>query len=169
MQRDGVHLLALPVANKADDRLQNDNERLKTKCAQLESNLEQLKIVSRALEEQVEKQQQYWLEWQRQAESSSQTISVLQDRLEATRTQLQEQDGIVEQVQADLQVSVGEIQFWKEQQTQEADKFKQLCRDFRELQEKNDSLEVCAHHVFVSFVCTPPSSVPPLCRPPSTH
>jgi hypothetical protein len=61
MQRDGVHLLALPVANKADDRLQNDNERLKTKCAQLESNLEQLKIVSRALEEQVEKQQQYWV------------------------------------------------------------------------------------------------------------
>ena len=73
------------------------------------------------------------LEWQRQAESSSQTISVLQDRLEATRTQLQEQDGIVEQVQADLQVSVGEIQFWKEQQTQEADKFKQVCKIYTHL------------------------------------
>ena len=72
----------------------------------------------------------------------------------------------MEQLQADLQMSVGEIQFWKEQQMQEAEKFKQvymyvcmtvyklqimtilvmqftqLCRDFEELQKNNKSLQV---------------------------
>ena len=54
------------------------------------------------------------------------TISVLQDKLGACRTQLKQQDGMVEQLQADLQMSVGEIQFWKEQQVQEAGKFKKV-------------------------------------------
>ena len=100
------------------------------------------------------------LEWQSQAETASQTIAVLQDRLDASRTQLKQQDSIAEQLQADLQVSVGEIQFWKEQRTQETDKFKQvlykvLCVfctwpfaqlyvEFEELQRQNESLEVSA-------------------------
>ena len=102
--------------------------------------------VNRALEKQLEKQKEYWvcvpdqsfvgvfihcivslqLEWQAQAEMYSQTIGVLQDKLESSRTQLKQQDSIVEQLQADLQMSVGEIQFWKEQQAQESVKFKQV-------------------------------------------
>lgn len=66
------------------------------------------------------------MEWQSQAEAASQTIGVLQDRLDATRTQLQQQDSMMEQLQADLQVSVGEIQFWKEQQVQAEEKFQQV-------------------------------------------
>ena len=66
------------------------------------------------------------LEWQSQAEASSQTVAVLQDRLKSNRTQLQQQDSIVEQLQADLQVSVGEIQFWKDQRTQDAEKLKRV-------------------------------------------
>lgn len=53
-------------------------------------------------------------------------ISVLQDRLESTRTKLQQQDSMVEQLQADLQLSVGEIQYWKDQRVQEADKLQQV-------------------------------------------
>lgn len=65
-------------------------------------------------------------EWQTQAESTFQMISVLQDRLESTRTKLQQQDSMVEQLQADLQLSVGEIQYWKDQRVQEADKLQQV-------------------------------------------
>ena len=66
------------------------------------------------------------LEWQSQAETYSRTIDVLQDKLDASRTQLKQQDSLVEQLQSDLQMSVGEIQFWKEQRTQEAAKLKQV-------------------------------------------
>ena len=66
------------------------------------------------------------MEWQTQADTYSHTISVLQDKLDACRTQLRQQDGMVEQLQADLQMSLGEIQFWKEQQSQEAGKFQQV-------------------------------------------
>ena len=119
------------------------------------------------------------LEWQKQVESSSQTISVLQDRLEASRTQLQQQDSIVEQLQADLQVSVGEIQFWKEQQVQEADKFKQvytlICNHTPALSQSvlpfssAGIIKSCRKRmthwrcVPASVVCTPPFSLPPLC------
>jgi chromosome segregation ATPase len=122
-------------------RLAADNEQLKAKCTDMESRLHQCNMVNRALEKQLEKQKEYWLEWQAQAEVYTHTISVLQDKLGACRTQLKQQDGMVEQLQADLQMSVGEIQFWKEQQVQEAGKFKKLCVEFEELQTNNERLE----------------------------
>ena len=53
-------------------------------------------------------------------------MTVLQDRLDAIKKELQQQDTVIEQLQSDLQISVGEIQFWKEQNTREADKLQKV-------------------------------------------
>ena len=72
-------------------------------------------------------------EWQTEAESTFQVIAVLQDRLESVRAQLLQEQSTVEQLQVDLQSSVGEIQHWKEQRRQEADKLQQVHTIYPEI------------------------------------
>jgi hypothetical protein len=53
-------------------------------------------------------------------------VSVLQERLESTRSQLYDQDKLVEQLTSDLQVAAEELQHWKEQRTQDLGKLEQV-------------------------------------------
>ena len=53
-------------------------------------------------------------------------VSVLQERLESTRSQLYDQDKLVEQLRSDLQVAAEEMQYWKEQRTQDMEKLEQV-------------------------------------------
>ena len=53
-------------------------------------------------------------------------MSVLQERLESTRSQLYDQDKLVEQLRSDLQVAAEELQYWKEQRTQDMEKLEQV-------------------------------------------
>ena len=53
-------------------------------------------------------------------------MSVLQERLESTRSQLYDQDKLVGQLRSDLQVAAEELQYWKEQRTQDMEKLDQV-------------------------------------------
>lgn len=53
-------------------------------------------------------------------------VAVLQDRLSVTRTNLEQQDKMVGQLQDDLQAATEELQLWREQQTQGLEKFDQV-------------------------------------------
>ena len=66
------------------------------------------------------------LDWQGRLEASERMVSVLQERLESTRTQLYDQDQLVEQLRSDLQVTVEELQYWKEQRSQDLEKLEQV-------------------------------------------
>ena len=58
-------------------------------------------------------------------------VSVLQERLESTRSQLYDQDKLVEQLRSDLQVAAEELQYWKEQRTQDLEKLEQVELNIR--------------------------------------
>ena len=66
------------------------------------------------------------LDWQGRLEASERMVSVLQERLESTRSQLYDQDQLVEQLRADLQVTAEELQYWKEQRSQDLEKLEQV-------------------------------------------
>lgn len=66
------------------------------------------------------------LDWQGRLEASERMVSVLQERLESTRSQLYDQDKLVEQLRSDLQVAAEELQYWKEQRTQDLEKLEQV-------------------------------------------
>ena len=66
------------------------------------------------------------LDWQGRLEASERMVSVLQERLENTRSQLYDQDQLVEQLRADLQVTAEELQYWKEQRSQDLEKLEQV-------------------------------------------
>ena len=66
------------------------------------------------------------LDWQGRLEASERMVSVLQERLESTRTQLYDQDQLVEQLRSDLQVTAEELQYWKEQRSQDLEKLEQV-------------------------------------------
>ena len=53
-------------------------------------------------------------------------VSVLQERLESTRSQLHDQDKLMGQLRSDLQVAAEELQYWKEQRTQDIEKIDQV-------------------------------------------
>ena len=66
------------------------------------------------------------MDWQGRLEASERMVSVLQERLESTRSQLYDQDKLVEQLRSDLQVAAEELQYWKEQRTQDLEKLEQV-------------------------------------------
>lgn len=66
------------------------------------------------------------LDWQGRLEASERMVSVLQERLESTRSQLYDQDKLVEQLRSDLQVAAEELRYWKEQRTQDLEKLEQV-------------------------------------------
>ena len=68
------------------------------------------------------------MDWQGRLEASERMVSVLQERLESTRSQLYDQDKLVEQLRSDLQVAAEELQYWKEQRTQDLEKLEQVHR-----------------------------------------
>ena len=66
------------------------------------------------------------LDWKERLESSERMVSVLQERLEATRSQLYDQDKLVSQLRSDLQVDAEELTYWKEQRGQDMEKLEQV-------------------------------------------
>ena len=53
-------------------------------------------------------------------------MSVLHERLESTRSQLYDQDKLVEGLRSDLQLTSEELHYWKDQRTQDLEKFKRV-------------------------------------------
>jgi len=54
-------------------------------------------------------------------------VAVLQDRLDSTRSQLQEQERANGQMNSDLKMITDELMFWKDQKLQDVDKLDQVC------------------------------------------
>ena len=59
-------------------------------------------------------------------EASERMVSVLQERLEVTRSQLYDQDKLLGQLRSDLQVAAEELRYWKEQRSQDIEKIEQV-------------------------------------------
>lgn len=66
------------------------------------------------------------LDWKERLEASERMVSVLHERLESTRSQLYDQDKLVGQLRSDLQVAAEELQYWKEQRSQDMEKIEQV-------------------------------------------
>ena len=66
------------------------------------------------------------LDWKERLEASERMVSVLQERLETTRSQLYDQDKLVGQLRSDLQVDAEELHYWKEQRGQDMEKLEQV-------------------------------------------
>lgn len=58
--------------------------------------------------------------------SAERVSSVLQESLEGARAQLRQRDGLVGQLQADLQATGEELHFLKEQRTQDMERMDQV-------------------------------------------
>ncbi len=65
-------------------------------------------------------------EWQERSESSERLVSVLQERLDSTRSQLHDQERLNGQLNSDLSLTTEELVFWKDQKLQDVEKLDQV-------------------------------------------
>lgn len=124
--------------------LKAENSRLEDQCGKLQKLVKEKKKQCDELLDQEKQAEGHILEWQDHCMSSEKLITMLKERLESGRKEVQEQDVLKEKLQADLQAvkqdlhAVREdLKMYKLQSKQDKHKMNELFQNFEALQQEN--------------------------------